>query len=399
MTRPRRITRFGRFVTVVSVLIFILAALMCYYFFNTVGFGGMGSLGMASMLAPPALLMIGLVSLMMMFWSYEKGWKVALVAFSGNVILCLYLSLSPSFALWKWAGDRNISLDLAEALLPQFNREGLFNRDGLSRTTTLAYDTLDDGTLLLLDAWPADMMKKRTPRPAIIKVHGGLLVGGSRRELTMWNSWFNKLGYHVFDVDYRKPGSGRSRDQVGDIKCALSWVKANAAEYNVDTTRLIVMGYSAGANLAMLAAYSHEHPELKPTCGEPVKVKCVINLYGASDMKAFYASSGSRSFVQPRMRQYIGGGPEEFDEQYDLLSPLSHISENSPPTISIYGEKDRIIPFQEGIATDNALKEANVYHELYILPQTDHAFDANWTYFSTQIARERILKFLHKYAE
>ena len=377
---------------------------MCYYYFNPVGYGGVGSLGLVSMLVPPVLFILGVVSLLMVFWSFEKRWRVASIAFSGNVMLCLFLSLRPSFALWRWAGDRNISLNLAEALLPQFNREGLFNRERLSRTTTLAYDTLDDGTRLLLDAWPADMKKKRTPRPAIVKVHGGVLVGGelvggSRRDLTMWNSWFNNLGYHVFDVDYRMLPPQRWVDQTGDIKCALSWVKAHAAEYNVDTTRLILMGYSDGANLAMLAAYSHEHPALKPTCGAHVNIKCVINLYGPSDMKALYASTGSSSFVQPRMRQYIGGSPDEFDERYDLLSPLNHISENSPPTISIYGEKDRILPFNEGIATDNALKEANVHHELYILLETDHAFDANWTYFSTQIARERILRFLDKYAE
>ena len=366
---------------------------MCYYYINPVDYGGVGSLGMISMLAPQAHLMLGVVSLMMVFWSFEKKWKVALVAFSGNVIVCLFLALSPSYALWKWAEDHNISLDLVEALVPRFNREGL------SRTTTLAYDTLDDGTQLFLDAWPADMKKKRTPRPAIIKVHGGAWIGGSRRSLTMWNSWLNKLGYHVFDVDYRMPPPERWLDETGDVKCALSWVKAHAAEFNVDTTRLILMGYSIGANVAMLAAYSYKHPDLKPTCGGNVGVKCVINLYGPSDMKSVYASTGSRSFVQPRVREYIGGSPDEFDERYDLLSPLNHIVESSPPTISIYGAKDRIVPFNEGIATDYALKQANVRHELYILPETDHAFDANWNYFSTQIAREKIRSFLQKYAE
>ena len=366
---------------------------MCYYYFDPVGFGSVGSLGMIGLIAPPAILILGVVSLLMVFWSIARKWRVALIAFSGNVVLCSFLSLSPSLALWEWAGDHNVSLNFEEALLPQFNREDL------SRTTTLVYDTLDDGTQLRLDAWPADMTKKKSPRPAVIKVHGGTWVTGSRRGLTMWNSWLNKLGYHVFDVDYRMPPPDRWLDEVGDVKCALAWVKAHAAEYNVDTTRLILMGYSAGANLAMLAAYSYEHPDLKPACGDPVTVKCVINLYGPSDMKAIYAATGSGSFVQPRIRQYIGGSPSEFDERYDLLSPINHISEKSPPTISIYGRKDRIIPFTEGIAADNALKEANVPHELYILPETDHAFDANWTYFSTQIAREKIRNFLHKYAE
>lgn len=392
MARSRR-SALSRFVTILSGFLFIVLGLMCYYYINPVGYGELGTLGMIGMLAPPAVLILGLVSLLMVFWSIEKRWRIAIAAFSGNVMLCLFLSLNPSYALWEWAGEHNVSLNLVEALLPRFNRESL------SRTTTVAYDTLNDGTRLFLDAWPAHIKKKRSPRPAIIKVHGGAWVNGSKRGLTMWNRWFNELGYHVFDVDYRMPPPERWLEETGDIKCALSWVKTHATEYNVDTTRLILMGYSAGANLAMLAAYSSDHPELKPTCGTPVKVKCVINLYGPTDMKSFYASTGSSSFVQPRIKQYIGGGPGEFDKRYDLLSPINHVDNNSPPTISIYGEKDRIVPIHEGIAADNTFNEANVYHELYVLPETDHAFDANWTYFSTQIAREKIRAFLKKYVD
>ncbi|HMG88965.1 MAG TPA: alpha/beta hydrolase [Chryseolinea sp.] len=394
MTRSRRRTsRFGRFVTVVAVLTFIILSLTLYYYINPVDFGGLGSLGMFGLLVPPAFLVVAVVSLLMIFWSIDKKWRVALVAFSGIVLVSCFLSLWPSYALWKWAQEHQVPLNLVEALLPRFNR------GDLSRTTTVSYDTLDDGTQLLLDAWPADMAKNRTPRPAIIKIHGGAWVRGSRRSLTLWNTWFNTLGYHVFDVDYRMPPPERWLDETADVKCALNWVKTHASEYNVDTTRLILMGYSAGGNLAMLAAYSYDHPELKPTCGLPVKVKCVINLYGPVDMETLYASTGSEGFVQPRMRQYIGGGPGELVDRYQLLSPINHINKDVPPTISIYGERDRIVPFREGISADNALNLANVPHEVYILPETDHAFDTNWTYLSTQIAREKIRAFLDRYAK
>jgi acetyl esterase/lipase len=385
---------FGKFVSVIAVLIFIVLALTFYYCINPVDYDGLGRLGLYGMLVPPAFLVLAVVSLLMFFWALEKKWKVALFFFSGIGILSCFLSLRPSYALWKFAQAHNVSLNFVEALMPQFNREDL------SRTTTVSYDTLDDGTQLILDAWPAYMKKRnKGPRPAIVKVHGGTWVNGSRRSLTLWNSWFNKLGYHVFDVDYRMPPPERWHDEAGDVKCALDWVRAHAAEYNVDTTRLILMGYSAGGNLAMLTAYSYDDPELKPTCGLPVRVKCVINLYGPVDMNTLYASTGSENFVQPKMRQYVGGGPSEFKDRYHLLSPVNHINNDAPPTISIYGERDRIVPFREGIAADNALKQFNVPHELYILPETDHAFDLNWTYFSTQIAREKIRAFLDKYAK
>ncbi|HEX6889309.1 MAG TPA: alpha/beta hydrolase [Chryseolinea sp.] len=393
MTRSRRRTStFGRFVTAVAVLALIVFSLLLYYYINPVDYGGLGRLGMFSLAAPPAFLVTGMVALLMIFWSIEKKWRVALFAFSGIVIISFFLALWPSYALWQWAREHYVPLNLVEALLPRFNR------GDLSRTTTLTYDTPGDGTQLLLDAWPADMRKNRTPRPAIVKIHGGAWVNGSRRDLTLWNSWFNKLGYHVFDVDYRMPPPERWLDQIGDVKCALDWVKAHANEYNVDTTRLVLMGYSAGGNLAMLAAYSYDHPELKTTCGSPVRVKCVINLYGPVDMETLYGSTGSERFVQPKMRQCIGGGPNELADRYQLLSPINHIHDDVPPTLSIYGERDRIVPVKAGIYADNALAQANVPHELYILPETDHAFDANWTYFSAQIAREKIRVFLDKHA-
>ena len=65
-----------------------------------------------------------------------------------------------------------------------------------------------------------------------------------------------RLGYVVFDVEYRMPPPVRWKEEIGDVKCALGWVVGNAEKYGIDASRISIMGYSAGANLAMLAAYS-----------------------------------------------------------------------------------------------------------------------------------------------
>ncbi len=99
---------------------------------------------------------------------------------------------------------------------------------------TVVYGTTSDGTKLELDVWEPETALVTGLRPAIVKVHGGGFTEGARSELPNWNRWLNNLGYVVFDVDYRNPPTERHLDQVGDVKCALGWVAANAAKYHVD---------------------------------------------------------------------------------------------------------------------------------------------------------------------
>jgi acetyl esterase/lipase len=157
------------------------------------------------------------------------------------------------------------------------------------RKSTRFNATAPDGTKLLMDVWLAEPRKADALRPAIVKVHGGGWVMGARSENRSWNIFFNQLGYHVFDIDYRMPPRQRWKDEVADVKCALGWVAANAAKYGVDPKRVSMFGFSAGGNLAMLAAYSTGHPQLPSSCnGENIPVRSVINLSGPADLTLFY---------------------------------------------------------------------------------------------------------------
>src|SRR5262249_28443923 len=205
------------------------------------------------------------------------------------------------------------------------------------------------------------------------------------------------LGYHVFDVDYRLPPLAHWKDEVADVKCALGWVAANAAQYQIDPTRISVMGHSAGANLAMLAAYSVENLQLPPSCDLPIfPVKSVVNLYGPADLSSVYGSSGSLAYTQDALQQYLGGPLNELLQRYWAASPLSYVNARTPPTITFLGKDDRIVPMDQALALAHALKRANVIHETYLLPGSDHAFDVNWGGFGTQFTRDKLKSFLKK---
>jgi len=137
----------------------------------------------------------------------------------------------------------------------------------------------------------------------------------------------------------------------------------------------------------MLAAYSVNDSTLPPTLDVPrVPVKAVVNFYGPSEMTLIYKECPSPD-VPPAMEKYIGGSPEQVPERYRALSPITHVTAGTPPTIMFIGTLDRLVLENQATLLDEAMKKAGANHELYILPANDHAFDLNWGGFATQIAR------------
>ncbi|WP_257149785.1 alpha/beta hydrolase [Bacillus toyonensis] len=260
------------------------------------------------------------------------------------------------------------------------------------------YGKTTDGIELKMDVWPAKETSKNKLKPAVVLVHGGGWVSGDKGESSHWKQWLNDLGYTVFDVQYRMPPQAGWKDEVADIKSALGWVLQNADTYQIDPNKINVMGESAGGNLAMLAAYSMGEEQLPASTNVPeVHVNSVINMYGPADMTMFYKDNPSTNYVHGVMEEYIGGTVSQFPERYKLLSPINYIQDNTPPTITLLGTGDRIVPVEQGEMLDKELTVKNVAHEFYLLPGVDHGFDINPGSLSTQFAKEKVTAFLQRY--
>src|SRR5690349_3783650 len=90
------------------------------------------------------------------------------------------------------------------------------------------------------------------PRPAVIVIHGGGWREDSDRDfMEMHSERFAEAGYVAFNIEYRgTPGDGAFPGAVQDTICALAFVRANAARWNIDPDRIASYGYSAGGHLA-----------------------------------------------------------------------------------------------------------------------------------------------------
>lgn len=128
-----------------------------------------------------------------------------------------------------------------------------------------------------------------------------------------------------------------------------------------------------------------------------VSVKRVVNLYGPADLTLFYGSSGSLTDIQHVLKQYIGGSPTQYPDRYRAVSSLSYVGAKTPPTITLLGTSDHIVPTDQARSLDEALTQAGVTYETYLLPCNDHAFEVNWGGFGAQFAREKIRTFLQEH--
>lgn len=380
--------------TAVACSMAVLMAMLAFCMLNPVRWDGPGLIAAVALFFPLHLLVLTLMSAAMALVAGRCKARLAASVFAGVAVLTAVMALTPTIAEWRGAGELNVPLSLSTYLANAWH----LNSGDPQLDRSVVYATSKDGTKLQLDVWGTAQSNDGPFRPAVVFVHGGAWVHGNRSALPDWDRWLNGLGYEVFDVEYRMPPPVRWMDEVGDVKSALGWVAAHANEYHVDPALISVMGNSAGANLALLAAYSTGDPQLPPSTDVPqVAIHGVISLYGPTDLALAYRTSKSPEYVHGALQEYIGGTPDEFPDRYRALSPLTHVSSRSPPTIAFLGGSDRLVATEQAELLDQALSGARVPHEMYLLPANDHGFDTNWGGFGTQIARAKIKDFLQRH--
>src|SRR5205085_5069434 len=114
-----------------------------------------------------------------------------------------------------------------------------------------------------------DLYRRRDapgPFPALIYIHGGGWTGGFKEDVIMHFLPFIEMGWNVVNVEYRMAGVALAPAAVEDCLCALRWIAANAAQYRIDSSKLVLMGDSAGGHLALAAGMIPASAGLDSAC-------------------------------------------------------------------------------------------------------------------------------------
>ncbi len=204
--------------------------------------------------------------------------------------------------------------------------------------------------------------------PVIVQLYGGAWVRGSAADDPVMAGYLASRGYVVFAVSYQHAPGGRWPAQRQDVETALAWVRAHARDYGGDTSRIALVGRSAGAHLALVSAYSSPGPD----------VRGVISLYGPTDLTRGYRELPAPDPIGVRtaLETLMGGGPDVIPEEYLAASPVSYASRRQPPTLQIIGSRDHVVLPRFVRSLDEQLRAAGNVSILIELPWADHAFDA-----------------------
>jgi acetyl esterase/lipase len=208
-----------------------------------------------------------------------------------------------------------------------------------------------------------------SPQPTVIFMHGGFWAAGAKETSVMSLMPWLEMGWNVVNVEYRLARVALAPAAVEDCLCALRFIGAQAKTYNIDLNRLVVSGESAGGHLALSLGMIPESAGLDRQCAGAAlpKVAAVINWYGITDVADVIDGPHKANLAA----QWMGSMPNR-DEIAHRVSPLTYVRSGLPPIMTIHGDADPLVPYQQAVRLHEALAKVNSPNQLLTIPGGKH---------------------------
>ena len=212
------------------------------------------------------------------------------------------------------------------------------------------------------------------PAPLIVWIHGGGWEGGSYHQNPA-RAMVGR-GYAVASIGYRLSAQAKYPAQIEDCKAAIRWLRAHAVEYGIDPDRIGVWGASAGGHLAALLGTTAKEKrfDVGDNLDRSSAVTCVIDSFGPSDFLHWGDPPWPASYdtSNTALARLLGGKIAEHEELARLASPVTFVDKDSVPFLIMHGDRDPIVPVQQSVVLDAALRKAGVESTLVIIPGGGH---------------------------
>jgi acetyl esterase/lipase len=225
------------------------------------------------------------------------------------------------------------------------------------------------------------------PQPTLVYIHGGFWVAGAKETAILGLVPWMEMGWNVVNVEYRlgvaSDVSTLAPAAVVDCFCAVRFVAGSATAYNVDVTRIVVTGESAGGHLALAMGMIPENaispsadcagasPPARGAAGTVLppmpKIAAVINWFGITDVPDVIEGKNS----QPAAVRWFGDLPNKI-EIAKKVSPLTYVRAGLPPILTVHGDADPTVPYPEAVKLHQELAKANVPNQLITVPGGRH---------------------------
>ncbi|MCX4641966.1 MULTISPECIES: alpha/beta hydrolase [unclassified Streptomyces] len=218
------------------------------------------------------------------------------------------------------------------------------------------------------------------PAPVIVWLPGGGWRGQRRGYGPRLPRLFAERGYAMVDVDYRSSDVDRWPAQIDDVLAALHHLHGLADVYDLDTGALGLWGSSAGAHLALLAAFATDGAGARTVPG----VRAVVAGYPPTDLLRLNedALPGGVQGVDLSDPAWglLGGNPWARSAEAVQASPVRQVHPQVPPVLLLHGDRDLLIGPAQSRRLHDALLTAGAESHLLMVRGADHSFlnSADW---------------------
>jgi len=261
----------------------------------------------------------------------------------------------------------------------------------------ITYATANETDLKLDLYLPKNLTK---PNPTLVLFHGGGWVDGAKERNIFYLLPYLSMGWTVVNVEYRLARNSLAPAAVEDCRCSLRWLVYHAKDYNIDTSKIVLTGTSAGGHLSLIAGmlpagsvFDRQCPTIgggkwnSPTEPE-IKIAAIVNWFGIADVAEIVDGPNAKHYAM----EWLGSRSDRLDLARQL-SPVNYVRAGVPPIITIQGDQDDIAPYDATVRMHAALDKAGVPNKLITLPGRKHGgFDRQEMVSSYAAVREFLRK-------
>jgi acetyl esterase/lipase len=229
----------------------------------------------------------------------------------------------------------------------------------------------------MLDLYLPEHRVDDKPVPVVVFIHGGGWSGGDRKGYAIPAAALAASGkYAAVSVGYRLSAEAKWPQQIFDCKAAIRWIRGHAKELNLDGEKIGATGASAGGHLVTLLGLTGGVKELEGEIGEYTsqssRVTCVINVCGPTDMALPLMQGEAAKTDDPAVSALLGGKVRDKLELAKAASPLTYVTSDAVPIMTLHGTQDMRVNFTNAEKLDAALKNAGAVSLLIPIVNAGH---------------------------
>ena len=280
-----------------------------------------------------------------------------------------------------------------------------------------------------LEAHRLDIYLPQVQKPAykvIVVIYGSAWFSNNMKQMAYMSMGkpLTDAGFAVVTINHRSSGDAKFPAQINDVKGALRFLRAHAADYRLDTSFIGITGFSSGGHLSALAGVTNgvkkrtvgtTTVDLEGTVGGNLdyssSVDAVVDWFGPVDMAHMENCETVKDDKSPEAA-LMGCAPASNPDMVALVSPITYVSaaptageqpspqKNYPRFLVFHGDADTVVPHCQSVRFAEALGQAGRLEAFVTVPKGQHGpvtfnddtFKQMTNFFLSESARQKVVE-------